>query len=510
MDSLYEQVRILVHGVWRQRWLALAVAWGFCLAGWLVVALIPNTYEAKARIYVHASDVLPSAAGQASNDRGNDLVLLRQTLISSDNLEKVVRRTDLNTQVASDKDLAAQVAALRQSIKVTAQPDDVFEVTATSGVSGFSNAQNARTAAAVVQALIDAFVEDTAAGDRAQAGQTLAFLDDELKRREENLREAEQRRVDFETKFMGVLPGEGSIEQRMAAARTEIASIDQQLAPAQSALAAARSQLAATPATSAGPGGEGGGATGQIAALQGQLGQLRARGWTDKHPDIISINAQIARLKPAADQERRSGVPTGTPNPLYASLRGMVAEREAQAAALLARKNQLQSDMAQLSARQSSEPGVVAEQARLNRDYDVLKDQYAKLLQDREQLRLRSDVSSKTDAMKFRVIDRPAIPTVPATPNRPLFLTLILLASIGAGVGAAFVRTQIQTTFPTLGRLEQLTGLPVLGSVSEVVTAAARTAERQRLRWFAGAGGALAGAYLLLMAVEFWQRSTVA
>ena len=510
MDGLYDQLRIALHSVWRQRWWALGVAWGICLLGWLVISLIPNSYEAKARIYVENADVLPSAMGNVPVGKSNDLALLRQTLVSTNSLEKVVRRTDLNGQVASEKDLAAQVAALRTSIKVLAQPDDVFEITATSAVAGFSNAQNARTAAAIVQTLIDAFVEENVAGGKAQAGQTLGFIDEELKRREVELRAAEQRRVDFETRFMGLLPGAGSIAQRIDAARMEVASIDQQLLSAQSAVVSARSQLAATPQTMAGAGGEGGGAMGQIGALQGQLSQFRARGWKDSHPDIVATRQQIARLRPQAEAERRSGVVVGTPNPLWVSLRGMLAEREAQVAALTTRKNQLQSDLGQLNAKQASEPELVAEQTRLNRDYDVLKRQYDKLLEDRDQLQLRSDVGSKTDALKFRVVDRPAIPAAPATPNRPLFLTLILVVALGGGIAAAFAKSQLQPTFPSLSRLEQASGLPVLGSVSEIVTAAGAALAHRHLRWFAGAGGALVAAYLLLMAVEFYQRSTVA
>ena len=183
MDGLYEQLRIALHAVWMRKWLALAVAWGLCLVGWLVIALIPNSYEAKARVYVEGPGMLSTAMANAPIDRRNDLIRLKQTLISTDNLEKVVRRTDLNLQVANERDLAAQVAALRESIKVTAQPDDVFEITATSSVAGFSNGQKARTAAAVVQTLIDSFVEGDLAGDRAQADQTLTFLDEELRRR---------------------------------------------------------------------------------------------------------------------------------------------------------------------------------------------------------------------------------------------------------------------------------------------------------------------------------------
>jgi hypothetical protein len=140
----------------------------------------------------------------------------------------------------------------------------------------------------------------------------------------------------------------------------------------------------------------------------------------------------------------------------------------------------------------------------------VLKRQYDTLLEDREQVRLRSDVQRKTSLLKFRVIDPASQPTVPATPNRPLLLTLMLMVAVGAGIGVAFVVGQIQGTFPTQGRLEQASGLRVLGTVSAIFTPVQRARDRQRLVWLAGASGGLLAGYFILMAVEFWQRSTVA
>ncbi|HEX8309504.1 MAG TPA: XrtA system polysaccharide chain length determinant [Allosphingosinicella sp.] len=510
MDGLYEQIRIAIHQVWRRRWLALAVAWGICVLGWLAVALIPNTYESKSRVFVQAQSILPNQVGITVQEREGDLNRVKQTLTSSENLAKVVRRTDLNSLVANERDLAVQVAGLRTAIKVTAQPDNMFEISATAKVSGFSNRQNAKLSAAIVQGLLDIFVEQNLAGDRDEANQSLAFLDQQLKAREGQLQEAEQRRVEFEQRYLGLLPGEGSIASRMAMARTELAGIDQQLMQAQSSLAALRSQLGATPSTMPMIGGDagGGGARGQLAALEGQLAQSAAQGWTDSHPDVVRLRNQIARLKPLAAREP-SGAGTMA-NPSYVSLRAMVAEKEGQVNAAATRKAQLQSDLAQLGTRQASEPGVAAEQERLNRDYDVLKKQYDKLLEDRDQVRLRTDVRSQTDAVKFKVIDPPSQPSVPLTPNRPLLLTLILFVGLAAGAGAAYVLGQIQTTFPTQTRLAEATGLPVLGSIGEVFTEAAKTKHRKRLLLLGGGAGALGAAWAVLLAVEFWQRSTVA
>lgn len=518
MDGLYEQFRIALHSVWTRRWLAMAVAWALSLAGWLAIALVPNSYESKARVFAQMQSILPEQLGITAQERQRDLLQVKQTLTSTENLEKVIRRTDLNLLAGSDRDLAAQVAALREKISIVAQQDNLFEISATSGVPAFSNAQNARTSAAIVQNLLDLFVEGNLSGNRAETGQTLTFLDEQLRQRQAQLQEAEQRRMEFEARFLGMLPGEGPIPQRLSAARTELVQMDQQLIAAQGALNAVRGQIAATPANVPLP-ALGGGAmigpgyeNGQVAALEAQLGQARSKGWTDQHPDVVSLKSQIESLKAQAGAGERGGrgASYGTPNPTYISLRAMLAEKEAQVAAIAARKNQIEAAMNQLAAKQASEPGAATEQARLSRDYDVLKTQYDDLLGKREQVRLRSDVQTKTDAIDFRIIDPPSNPTVPVAPNRPLLLTAILVAAIGAGVAVAFARAQVQTTFPTQARLEQASGLPVLGSISEVFTAEGRETRRQRLKWFAGSGGALAAAYALLMLVEFWQRSTVA
>ena len=513
MDGLYEQLRIALHQIWRRRWLALAVAWGLCVAGWLVVALIPNSYESQARVFVQQQTILPNQIGITPAERQNDLLRVRQTLTSTANLERVVRRTDLNGQVRNDRDLARQVEALRERIEIVAQQDNLFQIKATADFSGFSNAQNARTSTAIVQGLLDLFVEENLAGDRTETSQSLTFLDEELRRREQQLQEAEQRRVEFEQRNLGLLPGEGSISQRMAAARMELANIEQQLVAARSAVNGLRAQLNSTPATLPGTGGPAGAgpASAQLAQLEAALNQQVGSGMTDRHPDVISTRAQIARLRPQAAAERRSGGSTaGMANPSYVSLRAMLAEREAQVSAASVRRAQLQADLQQLAARQSSEPGVAAEHSRLNRDYDVLKQQYDRLLENREQIRLRGDVQSRTDSVSFRVIDPPSRPVIPSAPNRPMLLTLVLIAALGAGIAAAFVRGQLQTTFPTEGRLAAATGLPVFGTISEIVTAAQRSLRRQRLKWLAAAFLALGGAYGVLMAVEFWQRSTVA
>ena len=360
--------------------------------------------------------------------------------------------------------------------------------------------------------MLDLFVEGNLAGNRTETTQTLRFLDSQLSQRELQLQDAEARRAAFEAKYMGLLPGIGSVSQRMEAARAELGQVDSGLMAAQGGLAAVNGQMNSVPQSVASPGGFGGSALGRVAALEGQISEGLARGWTESHPDMASLRSQLARARAAAAAETRGGavISSGTPNPMYVTLRSMQAEKQAAVAALAARKAQLQAEMAQYQTKQVAEPGVAAEQQRLNRDYEVLKAQYDKLLAYREEVKLRGSLQTDTNSISFRVIEPPSAPRAPLAPNRPLLLALVLFAGIAAGIGAAFAIGQIRTTYATAGRLERASGLPVVGSVSEVLTSTQRSARKQKLKYFTGGSVALAGMFVLLLVVEFVQRGMVA
>lgn len=508
MNGLYEELRIALHGIWQRRWLALAVAWGICLIGWLVVAMIPNSYESQARVFVQMQSILPDKLGITPVERQRDIDRVRNTLTSTTNLAKVVRGTDLGLNAASDREIADKAVGLQKDIKVVAQQDNLFQIVATSKAGGLSDAQNAKLSRDIVQKLIDIFVEENLADGRAETSQTLKFLDAQLAEREKALQEADRKRMAFEQQFMGILPGAGSMAQRMETARAEISRIESDLVAAQSALSSVNAQLAGASATVDTPGMSGGPAGARLAMIEGQLADARAKGWTDSHPDVVALRSQLSSARAAAAGERRGGFASA--NPLYISLRSMQTERQSTVAALQARKNQLQNEINQWMARQNSDPAVVDEQARINRDYEVLKQQYDKLLADREQVNLRGQAETQTDSIVFRVIDPPTSPRAPIAPNRPLLLALVLFVGIGGGVGTAFAMSQLRTTYATADRLAKASGLPVIGAISDVVTAAQKELLKKKLYWFAGGSAGLVGAFALLLVVEFVQRAMVA
>ena len=173
MNEIVEELRAALYSVWHRRWIAIAVAWGVCLLGWLAVSLIPNSYESKARIYVDVDDVLSEQLGIAGDGK-EEIMRVRQTLVSTKNLQKVIASTKLGEEVTETAQMDAAVADLAKHVEVTSQQDNLFEIVATVGKSDLSDAENAVLARNVVQKLLDIFREEHISGNRAEINKAIA------------------------------------------------------------------------------------------------------------------------------------------------------------------------------------------------------------------------------------------------------------------------------------------------------------------------------------------------
>ena len=498
MDEIFDEVRTALYTVWHRRWIALGIAWGVCLLGWIAVSMIPNSYASRARIYVDVDDVLSEQLGIAGDGR-EEITRVRQTLASNVNLEKVIKGTKLGEGITERGQMNAAVADLSTKVSVRGQEENLFEISATVGKSNLSDDENALLARNVVQKLLDIFREEHIAGSRVGVNRALAKIDEQLAERKAELEDAEARRLSFEAQYPDLIGGSATLSSKIQQLRTEMRDVDADLAGAQSSLAALDSQIATTPKMLSTPGS--GGPKAALAQAQQQLSALKARGLTDQHPDVEAAIKQVVILRQQADKAGPEDE-VGTPNQAYSSLVAIRSDRLANIEALQSRRAAIQSQIASLQASQASEPAVAAEANRISRDYDVLRQNYEKLLQDREDIRTRGEVDDETSQFKFDLIDPPVVPQNPAAPNRPLLLLGVLIVGCGAGAGAAWALGQMRSTYMTAQKLERTFDLPVIGTVSQTVSETARQLARRRLQQFAGASAALIGVFVILLAIE--------
>ena len=52
------QARSHLSGAWHYRWTGIAVAWVVCALGWGIFALVPNQFQAIAKIYLDTDTMM--------------------------------------------------------------------------------------------------------------------------------------------------------------------------------------------------------------------------------------------------------------------------------------------------------------------------------------------------------------------------------------------------------------------------------------------------------------------
>src|SRR3954467_378460 len=103
MELLIGQLLIIVRRMWKYRWVGLVVAWVAGLVGAVVVFVVPDQYEASARIYVDTQSILkPLMSGLTVQPNVEQQIsMLSRTLISRPNIEKLIRMADLDLKADS-------------------------------------------------------------------------------------------------------------------------------------------------------------------------------------------------------------------------------------------------------------------------------------------------------------------------------------------------------------------------------------------------------------------------
>jgi hypothetical protein len=103
--------------------------------------------------------------------------------------------------------------------------------------------------------------------------------------------------------------------------------------------------------------------------------------------------------------------------------------------------------------------------------------------------------------LSFRVIDPPSVPLTPSGPNRIRLFTIVFGAALAAGLATALLMSQVRPTFLSQASLREVTGMPILGTVSMTWTEAQKV-KRKRRMWALGAAlFMLFGVYGGVMAV---------
>lgn len=511
MDELLSQVLTISRGMWKHRWKGLLAAWIVAAVGSVVVLSVPDKYEASARIYVDTQSILkPLMSGLAVQPNVEQQVsMLSRTLISRPNIEKLIRMADLDLGTQSKAQQEKLIDELSKTLEIKTVGRDNLYMLAYRDV-------NPEKAKRVVQALVSIFVESSLGDSRKDTDVAKKFIDEQIKSYEQKLEEAETRLKEFKLRNLELQTGEGkgmaeqlsSINAQMNQARLDLREAENARDSAKRQLDqeyAARSRNLMSDAPSAVSTPE---VDSRIEAQRRSLDALLQR-FTEQHPDVAGTRRMIRELedlkrKEVADLRKAALVSPASAamaSPVQQEMSRLLANAEVQAASLRARVGEYTARYNRALELMKTAPQIEAEFAQLNRDYDINKKNYNDLVSRRESAALSGDLEGAAGVADFRLIDPPRASTKPVAPNRLLLLPLALVAGIGAGFAVAFAFSQLRAVFYDPRSLTDAVGLPLLGTVSLVLTDANQAAKKGDLKKFAGASFGLVLVFAIGMVV---------
>ncbi len=305
--------------------------------------------------------------------------------------------------------------------------------------------------AEVVNTLVDTFIRQSMTQDSQSDSYAQTFLEQELEKARSRLANSEEELVRYarDNNILEVNNSQAAQEQKLTELNKALVAAEQQQVKAEARLRQAQTNNNETTSILTNP---------TLATLKQQLSTLEANyrklGETFKpaYPDMqqlageirtvkASIRAETARLKRSreADYQANYAVSANLVNQLRGELQSY------------------QNELISLRDR-----GV--KYRALQREVETNRKFYNSLLQRMTEV----DVASGAHASNVRIIDKATPPPKVFSPNKLLNLLLGGLVGLILGTGLALLRESARRSVDSVGELQALTGLPVLGTIPHV------------------------------------------
>jgi uncharacterized protein involved in exopolysaccharide biosynthesis len=193
----------------------------------------------------------------------------------------------------------------------------------------------------------------------------------------------------------------------------------------------------------------------RLASLQNKLNGLLMQ-YTENHPEVIKVKAEIEQLMEQAKLKKEDGDPVSSPVADTAAADDV--ERDAQS----------QNVGRSLPAR--AMPGEKKSLLDLERERDMNKRIYDELLATLGKSEFSSQVEAQNKAGAFRIVEPAIVPTKPINRNIVKMILMGIFGGIAAGFGLIIGLDFLDTSLRSVEAVKKL-GLPVLAIIPTIQTA---------------------------------------
>jgi len=239
------------------------------------------------------------------------------------------------------------------------------------------------------------------------------------------------------------------------------------------------------------------------AELNDQLVNLKTR-FADSHPQIASTQRQIKALNERLTNENFT-VNFGEPqadNPAYVFVQTQLNSNASEKEALIAKQADLRTRAARSEMLLSRAPQVEKNYQAMLRQHDNTNFKYQDLVSKQREAQLAENLEQEQKGERYILVEPPALPLEPASPNRPAIAFLGLIFAMGSGIGLVSIKEALDESIHGEQELRAVTGTPPFAVIPYIETQH-DLVEKQKLlrRWITSVG---VGGLALLLGIHIF------
>lgn len=463
-----------------------------------VAFLLPPAYTSSATILIEQQEIPPELVMSTVTSYASERIrTIEAQVMSRLNLLKIVDKFNLyksKRKFETSEEIVERMrkdAQLRVISAGVVDPRSGRPSEATIAFSLSYTGESPATVQRVASELSSLYLNENLRSRTSKAEETSSFFDEEAKRLGELISDLEQQLANFKEKNANLLPELQQLniqilqrtEKDISSAEVQLQNLKErkiylqsqltqiepsnplvqgagmQLAIREAEYASARSRYSedhpdlqrlkneiASLKQETGQGTSSKKLVEQLAVLRAELAKTREK-YTADHPDVIRLDSRIVSLEKelqASNQKKEEGAIEVQPdNPAYITLSAQLEAAESEARALKTKLQGFKNKQAEFEEYLRKSPQVEREYRGLKRKYEnaVLRHQETSAKQMKADVGKQLESESKGE--RFTLIDPPALPEKPVSPNRPAILFLGFILAMGGGIGFAVIADAI-------------------------------------------------------------------
>jgi len=456
----------------RRKWFFLLPCACIVAVSLIIGMFLPRIYRAETVLMIENQQVInPLIQGLAiSTSMGQRLRTLREELLSWTSLSRLVHELGMDRNAKNPVAFESLVRRIQQTIVVRMRGDSLVSIS--------YEDENPELAQRVVNTITQIYMDRSLEDQSADAQTAIRFLNSEMSVYQKKLEDSERALREFKELYVMQMPVATELNQ-------------------------------------------------QVIDLEVQLARLLVEN-TELHPRVIDTQRQIGELKRKRNEEIKrviaSALSQGHDPHLYADLAKALdapighdgetsaptnptirAAREAYETwvkrldTTVATANQGMPQVQVVTAPQQGQSGELVdvvggaaatsislaprqeqELARLGRDYETSASTYQHLQKRHEQAKITQRLGDSDQGTKFKVLEPARLPLKPVKPNLAKLGLFGWLLGIVVGAAAVFMAEYLDQSFQSTEELQAALAVPMLGSISTILTEQDLEDRRQR------------------------------